>query len=171
MAKLGTTDSQVAGYEKLANILDETDKNGIKNALSDLASQLQKLAQNPNSKGIIDIQFFHRKARTQIVITVLHCNRKGIGYYEKSLDSLVATFAETLNKLNESPKIDPATGKPEVDANGDPVMEKHDLFEAIDRLDYIFENQEYCTLNEEKLKKITECFLSVASKMYINSLF
>lgn len=31
-----------------------------------------------------------------------------------------------------------------------------DLFEAIDRLDYIFENQEYCTLNEEKLKKITE---------------
>ena len=50
MAKLGTTDSQVAGYEKLANILDETNQNGIKNALSDLTSQLQKLAQNPNSK-------------------------------------------------------------------------------------------------------------------------
>ena len=37
-----------------------------------------------------------------------------------------------MNKLNEIPKIDPDTGKPEVDANGDPVMEKHDLFEAID---------------------------------------
>ena len=50
MAKLGTTDAQVAGYEKLANILDETNQNGIKNALSDLTTQLQKLAQNPNSK-------------------------------------------------------------------------------------------------------------------------
>ncbi len=288
MAKLGTTDAQVAGYEKLANILDETDKNGIKNALSDLASQLQKLAQNPNSKEYdsmvrsssqILLNLFHQNStdlqevrkdltsefrdttipdankiiqniaelnesiknseilgnpalelkdeRNELIdelasylpITVKYRDHdlgagftveeldiyytdadgtsykllsdnlagmlstnadgqpvqlyitnaygkgpeeitntigdgvlkgtldilnksggfdnppsdiRGIGYYEKSLDSLVATFAETLNKLNESPKIDPATGKPEVDANGDPVMEKHDLFEAID---------------------------------------
>ena len=288
MAKLGTTDSQVAGYEKLANILDETNQNGIKNALSDLTSQLQKLAQNPNSKEYdsmvrsssqILLNLFHQNStdlqevrkdltsefrdttipdankiiqniaelnesiknseilgnpalelkdeRNELIdelasylpITVKYRDHdlgagftveeldiyytdadgtsykllsdnlagmlstnadgqpvqlyitnaygkgpeeitntigdgvlkgtldilnksggfdnppsdiRGIGYYEKSLDSLVATFAETLNKLNESPKIDPATGKPEVDANGDPVMEKHDLFEAID---------------------------------------
>lgn len=64
---------------------------------------------------------------------------RGIGYYEKALDSLVATFAEEFNKMNiptdanGHPKnltdadgnvIVPPGGKYLTDANGDPVYEK-----------------------------------------------
>ncbi len=48
---------------------------------------------------------------------------KGLGYYEKALDSLVATFADAFNKLNVVK-----------DANGDPVPNKaNPLFEQIDK--------------------------------------
>lgn len=291
MAKLGTTDAQVSGYEKLANVLDETNRDGIKNALINLNSQLQKLAQNPNSKEYdsmvrsssqILLNLFHQNAtdlqevRTDITkefrdTTVKDLNKileniaelnesiknsqilgnpalelkdernelidelssylpittkyrdhdlgagftveeleiyftdtegrkfslisdnkfgsfladtdeqpvklsltdsygegpkeitdtlgdgvlkgtldianksgafdeppsdvRGLGYYEKSLDSLVAKLAETFNELNHAdvPKLD-ADGKPELDVDGKPVYEKKggDLFEAID---------------------------------------
>ncbi len=52
---------------------------------------------------------------------------RGIGYYEKALDTLANKFAEVFNELNK---------KPQVDANGDPVkpltLEDAPLFEASD---------------------------------------
>lgn len=52
---------------------------------------------------------------------------RGIGYYEKALDSLVATFAEEFNKMN-IPKDE--NGDPKTGADGKPIS--NPLFEKID---------------------------------------
>lgn len=50
---------------------------------------------------------------------------KGIGYYEKVLDSLVKTFAEAFNEANKSVKVD-ADGNPvyKLDASNNPIIKK-----------------------------------------------
>lgn len=55
----------------------------------------------------------------------------GLGYYENSLNSLVKTFAEKFNELNQSVKVNP-DGTVQYDQNGKPVMEDRPLFEKID---------------------------------------
>ncbi len=50
MAKLGTTDSHVSGYEKLSDIIDNTDRTQIEAAFRDVMTQLQALQSNTNSK-------------------------------------------------------------------------------------------------------------------------
>ncbi|MCI8599403.1 MAG: flagellar hook-associated protein FlgK [Lachnospiraceae bacterium] len=50
MSKLGTSDAQLSGYEKLANILDETMLSGVRDAFKDLNSQLQSLHANASEK-------------------------------------------------------------------------------------------------------------------------
>jgi flagellar hook-associated protein 1 FlgK len=68
---------------------------------------------------------------------------KGLGYYEKALDNLVATFANAFNEANKSLKTDangnfiPAkdnNGNEIKDAKGNPVYEREDcpLFEKVD---------------------------------------
>ena len=50
MSKLGTTDAHMSGYEKLADILDETTLSGVRDALKDLNSQLQALHSNASER-------------------------------------------------------------------------------------------------------------------------
>ncbi len=67
---------------------------------------------------------------------------KGLGYYEKALDSLVRTFAEMFNEANKELKKD-ADGKPiqATDANGNPIFKLDEngnpttepVYEYIDR--------------------------------------
>lgn len=116
MSKLGTTDAQVAGYEKLANILDETNDKGIKTALSDLASQLQKLAQNPNSKEYDSMV----RSSSQILLNLFHQNATDLGEVRTDLtNELRDTTVKDLNKildniaeLNESIKNSEILGNP-----------------------------------------------------------
>lgn len=116
MAKLGTTDAQVSGYEKLANILDETNSDGIKNALSSLTSQLQKLAQNPNSKEYDSMV----RSSSQILLNLFHQNATDL---QEVRTDLTKEFRDTtvndLNKileniaeLNESIKNSQILGNP-----------------------------------------------------------
>lgn len=116
MAKLGTTDAQVSGYEKLANVLDETNRDGIKNALIDLNSQLQKLAQNPNSKEYDSMV----RSSSQILLNLFHQNATDL---KEIRDDLSKEFRDTsvkdLNKvleniaeLNESIKNSQILGNP-----------------------------------------------------------
>lgn len=116
MAKLGTTDAQVAGYEKLANILDETDRSGIEKALIDLNSQLQKLAQNPNSKEYDSMV----RSSSQILLNLFHQNATDL---QEVRTDLTKEFRDTtikdLNKiiqnigeLNESIKNSQILGNP-----------------------------------------------------------
>lgn len=50
MSKLGTTDAHMDGYEKLADVLDETVMVGLRDAFKDLNSQLQALHANTGQK-------------------------------------------------------------------------------------------------------------------------
>lgn len=65
---------------------------------------------------------------------------KGIGYYEKVLDSLVDTFAKTFNALNRAPVIG-KDGKVVTNPDGTPQMEDRPLFETSDKsADFTAEN-------------------------------
>lgn len=116
MAKLGTTDAQVSGYEKLANILDETNRDGIKNALIDLNSQLQKLAQNPNSKEYDSMV----RSSSQILLNLFHQNATDLQEVRADLtNEFQDTTVKDLNKileniaeLNESIKNSQILGNP-----------------------------------------------------------
>lgn len=116
MAKLGTTDSQVAGYEKLANILDETNQNGIKNALSDLTSQLQKLAQNPNSKEYDSMV----RSSSQMLLNLFHQNASNLQEVRTDLtnefrDTTIPDankIIQNIAELNESIKNSEILGNP-----------------------------------------------------------
>ncbi len=116
MAKLGTTDAQVAGYEKLANILDETNQNGIKNALIDLNSQLQKLAQNPNSKEYDSMV----RSSSQILLNLFHQNATDLQEVRKDLtnefrDTTIPDankIIQNIAELNESIKNSEILGNP-----------------------------------------------------------
>ncbi len=116
MAKLGTTDAQVSGYEKLANVLDETNRDGIKNALINLNSQLQKLAQNPNSKEYDSMV----RSSSQILLNLFHQNATDLQEVRTDLTSEFRdTTVKDLNKileniaeLNESIKNSQILGNP-----------------------------------------------------------
>ncbi len=116
MAKLGTTDAQVSGYEKLANVLDETNRDGIKNALIDLNSQLQKLAQNPNSKEYDSMV----RSSSQILLNLFHQNATDLQEVRADLTKEFSdTTVKDLNKvlkniaeLNESIKNSQILGNP-----------------------------------------------------------
>ncbi|NBK91827.1 flagellar hook-associated protein FlgK [bacterium 1XD21-13] len=116
MAKLGTTDAQVAGYEKLANILDETNSDGIKTALSDLTSQLQKLAQNPNSKEYDSMV----RSSSQILLNLFHRNATDLQEVRTDLtnefrDTTIPDankIIQNIAELNESIKNSEILGNP-----------------------------------------------------------
>jgi flagellar hook-associated protein 1 FlgK len=116
MAKLGTTDAQVAGYEKLANILDETNQNGIKNALSDLTTQLQKLAQNPNSKEYDSMV----RSSSQMLLNLFHQNATNLQEVRTDLtnefrDTTIPDankIIQNIAELNETIKNSEILGNP-----------------------------------------------------------
>lgn len=54
---------------------------------------------------------------------------KGLGYYEKAFNSLVETFATTLNEANKAVEVD-ANGNP---TTNPPTLIEHNLFDKIDQ--------------------------------------
>lgn len=102
MAKLGTTDAQVTGYEKLANFLDETDSDGIKNALRELNTQLQYLSVNPNSKEYDSMV----RSASQNLLNLFHQNATDLKDVREDLsteftDTTVKDANEILKNLAE----------------------------------------------------------------------
>ncbi len=91
MAKLGTTDAQVSGYEKLAQFLDETNSTGIKNALANLNTQLQNLSVNPNSKEFDSMV----KSSCQQLLNLFHQNAEDL---KGARDDLSSEFTDTTVK-------------------------------------------------------------------------
>lgn len=70
MSKLGTTDAQAAGYEQLTNIFDEASLDGVRAALRDISSALQKYSEEPNAKEIDTTV----RSNMQILLNLFHDN-------------------------------------------------------------------------------------------------
>lgn len=56
---------------------------------------------------------------------------RGIAYYQRSLDSLAQTLANTMNEINRPLDLD-ANGKPQFGADGKPLRKEANLFESND---------------------------------------
>lgn len=72
MSKLGTTDALAAGYEQLTNIFDEASLDGVRAALRDISSALQKYSEEPNAKEIDTTV----RSNMQILLNLFHDNAK-----------------------------------------------------------------------------------------------
>ncbi|MFT4107901.1 MAG: flagellar hook-associated protein FlgK [Lacrimispora sp.] len=88
IAKVGTADARQATLDQLADIFDETDDEGIKRALSDFKSSLDKLASNAGSSEFDSIV----RSRAQVLVNYIH---------QKSTD-LKSVREETINGLENS---------------------------------------------------------------------
>lgn len=88
VAKVGTADARQSVLDQLGDIFDETDKNALKKALSDLSSSLDKLSANANSSEFDSIV----RSRCQVLLNYIH---------QKSAD-LKTTREETISGLEKS---------------------------------------------------------------------
>lgn len=88
VAKVGTADARQAVLDQLGDIFDETDKNALKTALSDLSSSLDKLSANANSSEFDSIV----RSRCQVLMNYIH---------QKSAD-LKSTREETISGLEKT---------------------------------------------------------------------
>lgn len=93
IAKVGTADAHQATLDQLGDIFDETDKDALKKAFSDLSSALDKLSSNANSSEFDSIV----RSRCQVLMNYIH---------QKSSD-LQSTREETISRLEKTsiPKI------------------------------------------------------------------
>lgn len=88
IAKLGTTDAQVNGFEKLADIFDETTKEGIKDAFLNLNTQLQNLSKSPNSREYDSMV----RSASQILLNLFHQSATDL---KAVRDDLTKAFQDT----------------------------------------------------------------------------
>jgi flagellar hook-associated protein 1 FlgK len=93
VAKVGTADAHQAVLDQLGDIFDETDKDALKKALSDLSSGLDKLSANANSSEFDSIV----RSRCQVLMNYIH---------QKNAD-LKSTREETISGLEKTslPKV------------------------------------------------------------------
>lgn len=93
IAKVGTADARQEVLDQLGDVFDETDKNALKTALSDLSSALDKLSANANSSEFDSIV----RSRCQVLMNYIH---------QKNAD-LKSTREETISGLEKTtlPKV------------------------------------------------------------------
>jgi flagellar hook-associated protein 1 FlgK len=93
VAKVGTADARQEVLDQLGDVFDETDKDALKKALSDLSSGLDKLSANANSSEFDSIV----RSRCQVLMNYIH---------QKNAD-LKSTREETISGLEKTtlPKV------------------------------------------------------------------
>lgn len=116
ISKLGTTDAQVAGYEQLAPIFDETTNDGILAALNNLTSSLDKLSSQAGNQEFDTMV----RSNMQILLNLFHDNasrlsdtRTDISNGFKTADIAdVNGILENIANLNTSIKNSQILGNP-----------------------------------------------------------
>lgn len=88
VAKVGTADARQTTLDQLADIFDETDRDALKKALSDLSSNLDKLSANANNSEFDSIV----RSSTQVLLSYIH---------QKSTD-LKSAREETISGLEKA---------------------------------------------------------------------
>ena len=96
IAKVGTADARQASLDQLADIFDETDREALKKALSDLSSNLDKLSSNANNSEFDSIV----RSSTQVLLSYIHQKATDLkSVREETIDSLEKTSIPTVNGL------------------------------------------------------------------------
>ncbi|MFR3730910.1 flagellar hook-associated protein FlgK [Lacrimispora sp.] len=96
IAKVGTADAHQATLDQLADIFDETDREALKKALSDLNSNLDKLSSNANNSEFDSIV----RSSTQVLLSYIHQKATDLkSVREETINSLEKTSIPTVNSL------------------------------------------------------------------------
>ncbi|WP_394523101.1 flagellar hook-associated protein FlgK [Lacrimispora sp. JR3] len=106
VAKVGTADARQSALNQLADIFDETNREALKKALSDLNSNLDKLSSNANNSEFDSIV----RSSTQVLLSYIHQKATDLkSVREDTISSLEKTSIPTVNgllsdigKLNDS---------------------------------------------------------------------
>ena len=96
IAKVGTADARQAGLDQLADIFDETDRDALKKALSDLSSSLDQLSSNANNSEFDSIV----RSRSQVLLNYIHQKATDLKTTrEETIYGLENTDIKTVNGL------------------------------------------------------------------------
>lgn len=96
IAKVGTADARQATLDQLGNVFDETDKDALKKALSDLSSSLDKLSSNAGNSEFDSIV----RSRCQVLLNYIHQKSADLGSVrEETINGLEKTDIPTVNGL------------------------------------------------------------------------
>lgn len=116
MSKLGTTDALAAGYEQLTGIFDEASLDGVRAALRDISSALQKYSEEPNAKEIDTTV----RSNMQILLNRFHDNAKRLqditdemtNDFQSNDIADVNQMLENIAELNKNIKNSQVLGNP-----------------------------------------------------------
>ena len=96
IAKVGTADARQAILDQLGDIFDETDRDALKSALSDLSSSLDQLSSNANNSEFDSIV----RSRFQVLLNYIHQKSADLQTTrEESIYGLENTDIKTVNSL------------------------------------------------------------------------
>lgn len=96
IAKVGTADARQAVLDQLADVFDETDRDALKKALSDLSSSLDQLSSNANNSEFDSIV----RSRCQVLLNYVHQKSADLKTTrEETIYGLENTDIKTVNSL------------------------------------------------------------------------
>ncbi|GLB29141.1 hypothetical protein LAD12857_10640 [Lacrimispora amygdalina] len=96
IAKVGTADARQAVLDQLADVFDETDRDALKKALSDLSSSLDQLSSNANNSEFDSIV----RSRCQVLLNYVHQKSADLKTTrEETAYGLENTDIKTVNSL------------------------------------------------------------------------
>lgn len=116
MSKLGTTDALAAGFEQVAGILDEANMDGVRAALRDISTALQKYSEEPGAQEIDTTV----RSNMQILLNLFHDNAKRLedvrsemtSGFENNDVADVNAMLKNIAELNKSIKNSQILGNP-----------------------------------------------------------
>ena len=119
IAKVGTADARQTTLDQLADIFDETDKDALKKALSDLSSSLDQLSANANNSEFDSIV----RSRAQVIVNYIHQKAADLkSVREETINGLENTDIPAINGLlSDIGELNDAIWKSQV--QGNPALE------------------------------------------------
>jgi flagellar hook-associated protein 1 FlgK len=119
IAKVGTADARQATLDQLADIFDETDKDALKKALSDLSSSLDQLSSNANNSEFDSIV----RSRAQVIVNYIHQKASDLkSVRDETVNGLENTDIPAINSLlSDIGELNDAIWKSQV--QGNPALE------------------------------------------------
>jgi flagellar hook-associated protein 1 FlgK len=122
IAKVGTADARQGTLDQLADIFDETDRDALKKALTDLSSSLDKLSASANNSENDSIV----RSRCQVLLNYIHQKAEDLSSVrEETISGLQNTDIPTINGLlSDLGELNDAIWRSQ--ALGNPALELQD---------------------------------------------